>query len=87
MSDSDLRDLCLKVERPDLQALRDACADFARGDDPEPLPPEDEVAILSAAEVLRRNMMYGELDELSLSTSMILNVARKAETAAASGLL
>jgi hypothetical protein len=31
--DSDLRDLCLKLEDPSLQQIRDACADFARGDD------------------------------------------------------
>lgn len=29
---ADLRDLCLKYERPKLQEIRDACADFARGD-------------------------------------------------------
>lgn len=33
--DSDLRDLCLKLEDPSLQQIRDACADFARGDDAE----------------------------------------------------
>ncbi|KAF2211249.1 hypothetical protein CERZMDRAFT_43400 [Cercospora zeae-maydis SCOH1-5] len=27
-----LRDLCLRLEQPSLQELRDACADFARGD-------------------------------------------------------
>lgn len=35
---SDLRDLCLKVEEPTLQLIRDACADFARAqgaDEPE----------------------------------------------------
>lgn len=31
--ESDLRDLCLKVEKPSLQEIRDACADFARGDE------------------------------------------------------
>lgn len=30
-----LRDLCLKLEDPSLQQIRDACADFARGDDAE----------------------------------------------------
>ncbi|KAK4504763.1 hypothetical protein PRZ48_002725 [Zasmidium cellare] len=29
---SDLRDLCLRVEQPSLQEIRDACADFARGE-------------------------------------------------------
>ncbi|KAL6855650.1 hypothetical protein J3F83DRAFT_753815 [Trichoderma novae-zelandiae] len=33
--DSDLRDICLKLENPSLQEIRDACADFARGDDAE----------------------------------------------------
>ncbi|KAL6695704.1 hypothetical protein J3F84DRAFT_395134 [Trichoderma pleuroticola] len=33
--DSDLRDICLKLEDPSLQQIRDACADFARGDDAE----------------------------------------------------
>lgn len=32
VAESDLRDLCLKVEEPTLQHVRDACADFARGD-------------------------------------------------------
>lgn len=35
MTDADLRDLCLKLERPTLQDLRDACADLFRGDEPE----------------------------------------------------
>ncbi|KAF5009291.1 hypothetical protein FDECE_4503 [Fusarium decemcellulare] len=33
ITESDLRDLCLKVEEPSLQDIRDACADFARGDE------------------------------------------------------
>ncbi|KAH6603838.1 mfs allantoate [Trichoderma cornu-damae] len=33
--DSDLRDLCLKLEDPSLQQIRDACADFARGEEAE----------------------------------------------------
>ncbi|KAM6506796.1 hypothetical protein FALCPG4_018622 [Fusarium falciforme] len=35
VAESDLRDLCLKVEEPTLQDIRDACADFARGDEAE----------------------------------------------------
>lgn len=31
--DSDLRDICLKLEDPSLQQIRDACADIARGDE------------------------------------------------------
>lgn len=32
---ADLRDLCLRYEQPKLQEIRDACADFARGDGEE----------------------------------------------------
>lgn len=32
---SDLRDLCLRVEQPSLQDIRDACADLGRGDEPD----------------------------------------------------
>ncbi|KAJ4123034.1 hypothetical protein NW768_010026 [Fusarium equiseti] len=35
IAESDLRDLCLKVAEPTLQNIRDACADFARGDKPD----------------------------------------------------
>ena len=31
VSDADLRDLCLKMDNPGLQNIRDACADFGRG--------------------------------------------------------
>ncbi|KPM43969.1 hypothetical protein AK830_g2623 [Neonectria ditissima] len=33
ITESNLPDLCLKVEKPSLQEIRDACADFARGDE------------------------------------------------------
>jgi len=33
VSESDLRDLCLKMERPTLQEVRDACADLKRADE------------------------------------------------------
>lgn len=32
VTEAELRDLCLKVSEPTLQDIRDACADFARGD-------------------------------------------------------
>ncbi|KAM0425389.1 hypothetical protein ACHAPT_009446 [Fusarium lateritium] len=41
VAESDLRDLCLKVEEPTLQDIRDACADFARGDEAEEDPVEE----------------------------------------------
>jgi len=31
ISTTDLRDLCLRMEKPDLQDIRDTCADLARG--------------------------------------------------------
>ena len=43
VSDTDLRDLCLKMDNPELQEIRDACADLGRGaedsedEDNEPL--------------------------------------------------
>ncbi|ROW02401.1 hypothetical protein VMCG_06073 [Cytospora schulzeri] len=86
IADSDLRDLCLKVEQPNLQALRDACADFARGDNPEPPPPEEEVESLSTAEILRRNLMYGDLDEMNLFTTMMSGLARGITAAESSSL-
>ncbi|KAG8420581.1 hypothetical protein J3459_010943 [Metarhizium acridum] len=33
VAESDLRDICLKVADPTLQVIRDACADFSRGDE------------------------------------------------------
>ena len=35
IADADLRDLCLKMESPGLQEIRDACADLSRGDEKE----------------------------------------------------
>ncbi|KAL9568814.1 hypothetical protein ACKAV7_007031 [Fusarium commune] len=43
VTEADLRDLCLKVAEPTLQDIRDACADFARGDKADDkLPVEDD---------------------------------------------
>jgi hypothetical protein len=41
MTQEHLRDICLKLERPPLQDVRDACADFIRGEEEDP---EDEQA-------------------------------------------
>ncbi|MCJ1377759.1 hypothetical protein MMC17_000855 [Xylographa soralifera] len=47
ISTADLRDLCVKMEKPDLQDIRDACADLSRkdeeGNDEEFVNNEDEV--------------------------------------------
>lgn len=38
---TDLRDLCLKMENPGLQEVRDACADLVRGEEEDDTEPED----------------------------------------------
>ncbi|MCJ1287642.1 hypothetical protein MMC26_006994 [Xylographa opegraphella] len=46
ISIADLRDLCIKMEKPDLQDIRDACADLSRKDEEEnneELLPENQV--------------------------------------------
>ncbi|UZP45173.1 hypothetical protein NXS19_012985 [Fusarium pseudograminearum] len=42
VAESDLRDLCLKVAEPTLQDVRDAAADFARGDKPDEIVSVDD---------------------------------------------
>ena len=42
VTDADLRDLCLKMDNPDLQEIRDACADLGRGEN-EPEESEDDM--------------------------------------------
>lgn len=74
---TDLRDLCLKVEQPKLQELRDACADFARGDNPEPPPPEEELEVLSTEEIFRRNLMYGDMNEMGLFSALMSGMSKK----------
>lgn len=77
ISHSNLRDLCLKVEHPKLQELRDACADFARGDNPDPPPPEEELEVLSTEEVLRRNLMYGDMNAMGLFAMLMSNKSKR----------
>ncbi|KAH8882225.1 hypothetical protein GQ53DRAFT_753902 [Thozetella sp. PMI_491] len=63
VSDADLRDLCLRVEQPSLQALRDACADFGRGDEPETDESdatEEEGGLSTPADYLRYHLRYGK---------------------------
>ena len=51
---ADLRDLCLRYEQPKLQEIRDACADFARGDGEEEDDEEDEEDEQTAHELALR---------------------------------
>ncbi|KAM0283247.1 hypothetical protein ACHAQK_011072 [Fusarium lateritium] len=64
VAESDLRDLCLKVAEPTLQDIRDACADFARGDkeDEKPLvEPDDDDEDESLEELLKGDTRYHHL--------------------------
>ncbi|KAI0097145.1 hypothetical protein F4814DRAFT_128368 [Daldinia grandis] len=62
IAESDLRDLCLKVEQPSLQDIRDACADLIRGDEPE-VEEEDEDVLEeeSFEDVILQEHRYGRL--------------------------
>ncbi|KAK9794158.1 putative Mfs allantoate protein [Seiridium cardinale] len=60
--ESDLRDLCLRVEQPSLQDIRDACADLSRGDDVdenEDIANDEEDE--SLAEILWHERRFGHL--------------------------
>ncbi|KAK4232195.1 hypothetical protein QBC38DRAFT_464667 [Podospora fimiseda] len=88
--DSELRDLCLKVENPTLQALRDACADFAHGDEPDEDEESDDETDKygSAVEYISHHFRYGDLDDffleaLSSSSREALKTNEKVAKAAA----
>ena len=68
LADSDIRDLCLKLEKPSLQALRDACADLVRGDEPavEIIDPEKDEREETTAEILRKSLQYRKVQNFSL---------------------
>ena len=72
LADADLRDLCLKVEQPSLQMLRDACADLVRGDEVDDDEEEEieQEEQQSAAEVYRHNLRYGHLESLDPGASL-----------------
>ncbi|KAL8383671.1 hypothetical protein RB595_010733 [Gaeumannomyces hyphopodioides] len=62
---SELRDLCLQIEKPTLQALRDACADFARGDADDGRPGlrgDELVEEMTTVEDIRYKERYRGLD-------------------------
>ncbi|CAH0052439.1 unnamed protein product [Clonostachys solani] len=72
---SDLRDLCLKVEAPTMQNIRDACADFARGDDPEDDTDEpiDEEEIENLRDLVTAERRYQHLQSKSWVLEHILD--------------
>lgn len=78
ISISDLRELCLQTEQPTLEQLRDACADFARGDQPEAdLVDDAEDEDKSAEGLLRRDLKYEDSADQSLFASMLSFAGRK----------
>ncbi|KAK4213764.1 hypothetical protein QBC37DRAFT_440623 [Rhypophila decipiens] len=82
ISDSDLRDLCLQVEKPSLQALRDACADYFRGDEPDDYEDEEEKEEeereknQTIHEYIRHHARYGDLDDGYLFRSFLSRLSR-----------
>ncbi|KAI0438334.1 hypothetical protein F4803DRAFT_535307 [Xylaria telfairii] len=62
ITETDLRDICLKVEQPSLQDIRDACADLLREDESETEQTKDhEHEDLSFEEIIVQNRRYGRL--------------------------
>ncbi|KAI1745252.1 hypothetical protein F4680DRAFT_401566 [Xylaria scruposa] len=62
ITEADLRDICLKVEQPSLQDIRDACADLLRGDEPETITTEDdEHEDLSFEDIILQDRRFGRL--------------------------
>ncbi|KAI0508636.1 hypothetical protein F5B22DRAFT_619770 [Xylaria bambusicola] len=62
ITEADLRDICLKVEQPSLQDIRDACADLLRGDEPESEEAlDDENEDISLEDIFMHDRRYGHL--------------------------
>ncbi|KAI1328999.1 hypothetical protein F5Y16DRAFT_409363 [Xylariaceae sp. FL0255] len=61
---ADLRDLCLKVEQPSLQDIRDACADLVRENEPETEETDDyEYEELTYEELFIQDRRFGHLQD------------------------
>ncbi|KAI0197641.1 hypothetical protein F4808DRAFT_473678 [Astrocystis sublimbata] len=62
IAEADLRDICLKVEQPSLQDIRDACADLIREDEPETEENlDDQIEELTLEELIMHDRKYGHL--------------------------
>ncbi|KAI1754831.1 hypothetical protein F4782DRAFT_528188 [Xylaria castorea] len=62
ITEVDLRDICLKVEQPSLQDIRDACADLIREDEPKTEIIEDnEHEDLSFEDIILQDRRHGRL--------------------------
>jgi hypothetical protein len=59
----ELRDLCLKLEEPQLQDIRDACADFFRADDEDQDLETDEDSADSEGEIRKPSVKRGRHTE------------------------
>ncbi|KAI1444975.1 hypothetical protein F5Y02DRAFT_408701 [Annulohypoxylon stygium] len=75
---SDLRDICLKVERPSLQDIRDACADLMRGDESETEIEEEDIPEEESFEdVILQEHRYGHLQDREWFRTNMLAQRRK----------
>ncbi|KAI1147920.1 hypothetical protein F4825DRAFT_455000 [Nemania diffusa] len=66
ITEADLRDLCLKVEQPSLQDIRDACADLLREGESETEKEnggDDEHEDLSFEDIILHDRRYGHLQD------------------------
>ncbi|KAF5019520.1 hypothetical protein F66182_8462 [Fusarium sp. NRRL 66182] len=79
VAESDLRDLCLKVAEPTLQDIRDACADFARGDEvgEDPISDDEDDEGETLEELLKSDKHYSHLHTNDWFRDKILKDAEK----------
>ena len=65
VTDTDLRDLAIKLDNPGLQEIRDACADLGRGeeeDDNDGGAAEEDPVIDDMADKLEKNRLSGDME-------------------------
>ncbi|KAI3333171.1 hypothetical protein F4824DRAFT_503461 [Ustulina deusta] len=66
ITEADLRDMCLKVEQPSLQDIRDACADLLREDEADiECTQDDQHEDLSFEDIILQGRRYGRLQRPS----------------------
>ncbi|KAI2637266.1 hypothetical protein GGS21DRAFT_489042 [Xylaria nigripes] len=67
ITETDLRDICLKVEKPSLQDIRDACADLMREDEPDVEEDEDDLyPEASVEDIILQSRSYRHLEDPDL---------------------
>ncbi|KAL6924063.1 hypothetical protein FSST1_001337 [Fusarium sambucinum] len=80
VAESDLRDLCLKVAEPTLQDIRDASADFARGDKPDesiPVDDDDDDDDETMADLVKGDRKYSHLHTHDWFTDRVMTYGDK----------